>query len=62
MGYRGSKLYNRLSISLSLYEKEQRVDVNSFGQNVNPKVRYTLMAFERNYQIKFLSKQTLAPT
>ena len=50
MGYRGSKplLYNSKV-------KEQRVDGSYFGPN--PQLRCTLMGFERNYQVKILSKQ-----
>ena len=51
MGYRGSKSEFNLIGSV----KEQRVDGSYFG--LNPKLRYTLMGFERNYQIKVLSKQ-----
>ncbi len=50
MGYRGSK-----SESLVDSVKEQRVDGSCFG--LDPKLRYTLKGFERNYQIKVLSKQ-----
>lgn len=50
MGYRGSK-----SVSLSYTVKEQRVDGSYLG--LNPKLRCTLMGFERNYQFKVLSNQ-----
>jgi hypothetical protein len=50
MGNRGSK-----SGLLKRTVKEQRVDGSYFG--VNPRLRYTLMDFERNYQVKILSKQ-----
>ena len=50
MGYRGSK-----SVLLNSAVKEQRVDGSYFG--FYPKLRYTLMGFERNYQVKVLSKQ-----
>ena len=50
MGNRGSK-----SGLLKRPVKEQRVDGSYFG--FIPKLRYTLMGFERNYQVKILSKQ-----
>jgi hypothetical protein len=50
MGNRGSK-----SALVSSTVKEQRVDGNYFGYN--PKLRCTLMGFERYYQIKIPSKQ-----
>jgi hypothetical protein len=50
MGYRGSK-----SSAFNAGVKEQRVDGSCFGSN--PKLRCTLMGFERNYQVKILSKQ-----
>ena len=51
MGYRGSKSeFNQIGSV-----KEQRVDGSCFGQS--SKLRYTLMAFERKYQIKIPSKQ-----
>jgi len=53
MGYRGSKLNN------TLFEKEQRADgsycIFSFFRSMQ--LRCALMGFERNYQIKILSKQ-----
>ena len=52
MGYRGSK-----SILTSNIVKEQRVDGSYFGSILYPKLRYTLMCFERNYRIKIPSKQ-----
>ena len=54
MGNRGSK-----SVILTKTVKEQRVD-GSWGNNYNKKLlslRCTLMGFERNYQVKNLSKQ-----
>ena len=49
MGYRGSKSEYINSV------KEQRVDG---GYCIQPmQLRCTLMGFERNYQIKILSKQ-----
>ena len=52
MGYRGSK-----SILTPNIVKEQRVDGSYFGSILYPKLRYTLMGFERNYRIKIPSKQ-----
>ena len=37
----------------SIAVKEQRVD----GSYIKPMLRYTLTGFERNYQVKILSKQ-----
>jgi hypothetical protein len=54
MGYRGSK-----SEILNKSVKEQRVDGSYFGYNIKPRLRCTLMDFERNYQINIPSKQTL---
>ena len=65
MGYRGSKsAFNNLIYSgaarfiyyLLKVVKEQRVDDGYVGFN-NSTLRYTLTGFERNYQIKILSKQ-----
>jgi hypothetical protein len=40
------------------FVKEQRVDGSwSISKNKHVLLRYTLMGFERNYQIKILSKQ-----
>jgi hypothetical protein len=53
MGYRGSK-----SVLYNSAVKEQRVDGSWSSYNLNNSLlRYTLMGFERNYQIKVLSKQ-----
>ena len=52
MGYRGSK-----SVFLSDTVKEQRVDGSYFG--IFPRLRYTLMAFERKYPIKIPSNQII---
>ena len=52
MGYRGSK-----SGSAALPVKEQRVD-GSYFENKS-KLRYTLMDYENNYQIKIPSKQII---
>ena len=54
MGYRGSK-----SVLINSTVKEQRVD-GSYCMKAKSKVmqlRCTLMGFERNYQVKVLSKQ-----
>ena len=48
MGYRGSKSANKAV-------KEQRVDGSWCKKPLH--LRYTLMGFERNYQVKILSKQ-----
>jgi hypothetical protein len=50
MGYRGSK-------SANLAVKEQRVDGSWFVAKIARSLRCTLMGFERNYRIKFPSKQ-----
>src|SRR5215469_3560739 len=50
MGYRGSK-------SALAAVKEQRVDGSWLLTPIIRSLRYTLMGFERNYQIKVLSKQ-----
>ena len=53
MEYRGSK-----SVSINETVKEQRVDGSWSNYLLNNSIlRYTLMGFERNYQIKVLSKQ-----
>ena len=52
MGYRGYK-----SVFKNNIVKEQRVDGSYFG--LKSKLRYTLMGFERNYQIKIPSKQII---
>ncbi len=59
MGYRGSKSkcnFKNKPIQNKNYNfvKEQRVDGSWF---LNKNLRYTLMGFERNYQIKIPSKQ-----
>ena len=48
MGYRGSKSV--------IAVKEQRVDGGLHGIS-KPCIRYTLKGFERNYQVRILSKQ-----
>ena len=56
MGYRGSKSD---SVSHTEFVKEQRVDGSWLLKLavLIRSLRYTLMGFERNYQIKVLSKQ-----
>jgi hypothetical protein len=56
MGYRGSKSVTGLYKLGTV--KEQRVDGSWHGLCVaSPCLRYTLMDFERNYQIRILSNQ-----
>jgi hypothetical protein len=61
MGYRGSKssLLNTTSKCVSKGVKEQRVDGSWYWplKNKGQHLRCTLMGFERNYQVKILSKQ-----
>jgi hypothetical protein len=52
MGYRGSK-----SDFINKSVKEQRVDGSWCKKYASMHLRYTLMGFERNYQIKIPSKQ-----
>ena len=52
MEYRGSKSDFKLKSV-----KEQRVDGSWFLVKTSKSLRYTLKGFERNYQIKVLSKQ-----
>jgi len=52
MGNRGSK---SVLVSQTNIVKEQRVDGSYFG--ISPKLRCTLMGFERNYQVKVPTKQ-----
>jgi hypothetical protein len=52
MGYRGSK-----SDFIMNSVKEQRVDGSWCFEYLPKHLRYTLMGFERNYQVKILSKQ-----
>jgi len=54
MGYRGSKSVTGLYKLGTV--KEQRVD-GSWPGLFSPCLRYTLMDFERNYQIRILSNQ-----
>ena len=55
MGDRGSKSEIFSPQPKGIFVKEQRVDGSYFGSN--PKLRCTLMGFERNYQLKILSNQ-----
>ena len=58
MGYRGSKsefIKQNPQPNIINSVKEQRVDGSYFG--FYPKLRCTLMGFERNYQVKIPSKQ-----
>ncbi len=61
MGNRGSKSIcynpNRVAGLCETIVKEQRVDGSYFGLKKYPRLRCTLMAFERNYHIKNLSRQ-----
>jgi len=55
MGYRGSK---SKFVTQPDFVKEQRVDGSwSIAKNKHMLLRCTLMGFERNYQVKFLTKQ-----
>ena len=56
MGYRGSKS-GTAATQRGTPVKEQRVDGSYFDNK--SKLRCTLMGFERNYQIKFPSKQII---
>jgi len=55
MGNRGSKS----NVFIEPFVKEQRVDGSYFCSisNTEQKLRYTLVALERGYPIKILSKQ-----
>ena len=55
MGYRGSKSETKNPQPTKVSVKEQRVDGSYFGYT--PKLRCTLMDFERYYQVKIPSKQ-----
>ena len=55
MGYRGSKSKYHIPQPSGIIVKEQRVDGSYFG--LNPKLRCTLTSFERNHQVKILSKR-----
>ena len=62
MGYRGSKsefIKQNPQPNIINSVKEQRVDGSYFG--FYPKLRCTLMGFERNYQVKIPSKQFNRP-
>jgi len=67
MGYRGSKsatniinytgtATTKFNENMFVVVKEQRLDGGYMGNNL-PALRYSLMGFERNYQIKILSNQ-----
>jgi len=56
MGYRGSKSEIKSPQPNQISVKEQRVDGSCFGL-LKPKLRFTLMGFERSYQVRVLSKQ-----
>jgi len=61
MGYRGSKSEIKSPQLNKVSVKEQRVDGSWLLTNkaqVN-NLRYTLMGFERNYQVRILSKQLI---
>ena len=62
MDYRGSKSTVRVHGASSLYTvvKEQRVDGHRCINLMH--LRYALMGFERNYQIRILSKQLIMPS
>ena len=57
MGYRGSKsiVFLDFCVAENIIVKEQRVYGNRCIKFIH--LRCTLMGFERNYQIKILSKQ-----
>ena len=61
MGYRGSKsslLYSKIRLG-NEGVKEQRVDGSLCINSKRMHIRYTLMDFERSYQVKILSKQLI---
>jgi len=58
MGYRGSKSEILcIPIPNRIYVKEKRVDGSCFGSVSTPRLRCTLMDFERYYQTSIPSKQ-----
>ena len=57
MGYRGSKSEIKRPQVYELSVKEQRVDGSWFLAKKARSLRYTLMGFERSYQVRFLSNQ-----
>jgi LAGLIDADG endonuclease/NADH-Ubiquinone oxidoreductase (complex I), chain 5 N-terminus len=59
MEYRGSKSEFQLPQPNEISVKEQRVDGSYFIKLYLIKLRYTLMGFERNYQIKIPSNQLI---
>jgi hypothetical protein len=63
MGYRGSKSeITELAAVKTISVKEQRVDGSCFGSGRYPKLRCTLMGFERYYQISIPSNQIIIQT
>jgi hypothetical protein len=57
MGYRGSKSEFQYPQPNETSVKEQRVDGSYCNKNILMQLRYTLMGFERYYQLKYPSKQ-----
>src|ERR1700754_682895 len=57
MGNRGSKSKIKRPQPNELFVKEQRVDGSWFLAKKARSLRYTLMGFERSYQVRFLSNQ-----
>jgi len=57
MGYRGSKSEIQSPQPKEISVKEQRVDGSWFLAKKARSLRYTLMGFERSYQVRFLSNQ-----
>jgi len=58
MGNRGSKSVIHSTKQSSIIVKEQRVNGSWCGINL-PRLRYTLLGFERSYQVKILSNQII---
>lgn len=59
MEYRGSKSRLELYKRKSSIVKEQRVDGSRHNHTNRKCLRYTLMGFERNYQLRIPSKQLM---
>jgi hypothetical protein len=59
MEYRGSKSDFKILKPKEISVKEQRVDGSYLIKYYLIKLRYTLMGFERNYQVKIPSKQLI---
>ena len=57
MGYRGSKSEFLIPQPNEISVKEQRVDGSWFLAKKARNLRYTLMGFERSFQVRFLSNQ-----